>query len=225
MDSSKSYSSAEVKLGFYVIIVIVLLLALTFKVGGCFKGGTDVWQIRFGNLNGLEDNAPVYYAGHEVGKVERIDIRKGEPRPVIVTVKIKPDAYLRKDSVAYIDTLGMMGEKFVELSLGSKDSPALPVGSMVEGVDPIPMHVLIRKMNLLADQMSLMADKLNPLLTSLDPLIASLNPMASTANSLLEGHKEEISKSITNLHEITINLRDMTHDLKLRPWRLVRKGS
>ena len=35
---------------------------------------------------------------------------------------------------------------------------------------------------------------------------------------------EEISKSIGNLHEVTANLRDMTADLKLHPWRLVRKG-
>lgn len=225
MSSSNSYSSSEIKLGLFVLVVIALLLALTFKVGGYFKGGTDQWQIRFGNLNGLEDNAPVYYAGHEVGKVEHIELRRGDSRPVLVTVKIKPDAYLRKDSIAYIDTLGMMGEKIIELSTGSKDSPALPVGTILEGVDPIPMHVLIRKMNLLADQMSAMADKLNPLIDSLDPLIASLNPLVATTSDIVEGHKEEIAKSISNLHEITVNLRDMTHDLKLRPWRLVRKGS
>ena len=211
MDSSSSYSSSEIKSGFFILATIAILLALTFVVGGYFKGGTDEWKVRFGYLNGLEDNAPVYYAGHEVGKVEKIEILRGDPRPVLVTVKIKPEAYLRKDTVAYIDTLGMMGEKFLELSIGSPKAPALPVGSVVEGVDPIPMHVMIRKMNLLADEMSQMADRLNPLL--------------NTTGSILKGHQEEISKSISNLHEITANLRDMTYDLKLRPWRLLRKSS
>lgn len=211
MTSSNNYSSSEIKLGFYVLIVLVMLLVLTFQVGGCFKGGTDEWQIRFGYLNGLEDNAPVYYAGHEVGKVQKIEIQRTAERPVLVTVKVKPDAYIRKDTVAYIDTLGMMGEKFIELSLGSKDTAALARGGIIEGVDPIPMHVLIRKMNLLADEMAEMADKLNPLL--------------ETTSTLVQGHQEEIAKSISNLHEVTANLRDMTHDLKLRPWRLVRKGS
>ncbi|MBU9889189.1 MAG: MCE family protein [Candidatus Omnitrophica bacterium] len=211
MDTATSYSSSEIKSGFFVLVAIVLLLAMTFVVGGFFKGGANVWQVRFGYLNGLEDNAPVYYAGHEVGKVDKIQIIPGEPRPVLVTVKVSSEAYLRQDSVAYIDTLGMMGEKFIELSQGSQDAPAKAPGTEIEGNDPIPMHVLIRKMNLLADEVSRLTETLNPLLAS--------------TGRLVEGNEESLAKSINNLHEISANLRDMTHDLKQRPWRLVRKGS
>ena len=143
--------------------------------------------------------------------MDSIQILRGEPRPVLVTVKISQDAYVRKDSVAYIDTLGMMGEKFIEISVGSKDAPAMEVGKVITGVDPIAMHVLIRKMNVLADEVTQMTESLNPLLKTMDDLVG--------------GNKEEISKSIGNLHEVTANLRDMTADLKLRPWRLIRKGS
>lgn len=192
------------------MLTIVLLLVLTFVVGGWLKGGANEWKIRFGYLNGLADSAPVYYAGREVGKVSKIELVRGEPRPVLVTVKISPEAYVRKDSVAYIDTLGMMGEKFVEISLGAMKSPEMEPGTIIEGVDPIPMHVLIRKMNLLADRMDTMVDSLNPLLQK--------------TNDLLEGHQEEISKSIANIHQVTANLRDMTDDLKHHPWKLLRKG-
>ena len=211
MDSSNVYSSSEIKSGFFVLVTIVMLLVLTFVVGGYFKKGANEWKIQFGYLNGLSDSAPVYYAGREVGKVDSIQILRGEPRPVLVTVKISQDAYVRKDSVAYIDTLGMMGEKFIEISVGSKDAPAMEVGKVITGVDPIAMHVLIRKMNVLADEVTQMTESLNPLLKTMDDLVG--------------GNKEEISKSIGNLHEVTANLRDMTADLKLRPWRLIRKGS
>jgi len=210
MDASNAYSSSEIKSGFFVMVTFVLLLMLTFVVGGYFKKGANEWKVRFGYLSGLSDSAPVYYAGREVGKVDSIQITPGAVRPVLVTIKVSKDAYVRKDSVAYIDTLGMMGEKFIEISVGSKDSPALETGKVIEGVDPIPMHVLIRKMNLLADEVATMTESLNPLL--------------KTTNALVGGNKEEISKSIGNLHEVTANLRDMTADLKLHPWRLVRKG-
>lgn len=210
MDSSNAYSSSEIKSGFFVLVALVLLLVLTFVVGGYFKKGANEWKVRFGYLNGLSDSAPVYYAGREVGKVDSIQILRGEPRPVLVTVKVSQDAYVRKDSVAYIDTLGMMGEKFIEISVGSKDAPAMEVGQIIEGKDPIAMHVLIRKMNLLADEVAQMTDSLNPLL--------------KTVNDVVGGNKEEISKSIANLHEVSANLRDMTADLKLHPWRLIRKG-
>ena len=210
MDSSNAYSSSEIKSGFFVLVTIVMLLVLTFVVGGYFKKGANEWKIQFGYLNGLSDNAPVYYAGREVGKVDSIRILRGDPRPVLVTVKVSPDAYVRTDSVAYIDTLGMMGEKFIEISVGSKDAPAQETGKVIKGVDPIAMHVMIRKMNNLADEVAEMTKSLNPLL--------------ETTNSLVGGNKEEIAKSIGNLHEVTANLRDLTAELKLHPWRLVRKG-
>ena len=210
MDSSNAYSSSEIKSGFFVLISGLLLLVLTFVVGGYFKKGANEWKVQFGYLSGLSDSAPVYYAGREVGKVDGIQILPGQPRPVLVTIKVSKDAYVRADSVAYIDTLGMMGEKFIEISVGSKDAPPMEVGKVIQGVDPIAMHVLIRKMNLLADEVAQMTESLNPLL--------------KTVNDVVGGNKEEISKSIGNLHEVSANLRDLTAELKLHPWRLIRKG-
>ncbi|MFH1799997.1 MAG: MlaD family protein [Candidatus Omnitrophota bacterium] len=210
MDSANTYSASEIKSGFFVLVALVLLLIMTFVVGGYFKKGANEWKVQFGYLSGLSDSAPVYYAGREVGKVDGIQIVPGSARPVLVTVKVSKDAYVRTDSVAYIDTLGMMGEKFIEISVGSENAPPMEVGKVIEGVDPIPMHVLIRKMNLLADEVSEMTEDLNPLL--------------KTVNDVVGGNKEEISKSIGNLHEVSANLRDMTAELKLHPWRLIRKG-
>ena len=171
MDSSNAYSSSEIKSGFFVLVTLVLLLVLTFVVGGYFKKGANEWKVQFGYLSGLSDSAPVYYAGREVGKVDSIQIVPGSARPVLVTIKVSKDAFVRKDSVAYIDTLGMMGEKFIEISVGSQDSPALETGKVIEGKDPIPMHVLIRKMNLLADEVAQMTDSLNPLLKTTNELV------------------------------------------------------
>jgi len=210
MSETSSYSSSEIKSGLFVLVAIICLLVMTFVIGGWFKGGAHTWQVRFGYLNGLGDNAPVYYAGREVGKVSKIELFPGAPRPVLVTVKVSPDAYIRKDSVAFIDTLGMMGEKFIELSIGTQDAPPLKPGEIIEGQDPIPMHLLIEKMNLLADRMAEMS--------------TSLNPLLENTNQLVKGNQEEIAKTIANLHEVTANLRDMTSDLKCHPWRLIRKG-
>ena len=88
MDSSNAYSSSEIKSGFFVLVAIVLLLVLTFVVGGYLKKGANEWKVQFGYLSGLSDSAPVYYAGREVGKVDSIQILPGEARPVLVTIKV-----------------------------------------------------------------------------------------------------------------------------------------
>jgi hypothetical protein len=72
------------------------------------------------------------------------------------------------------------------------------------------MHQMIEKMNLLADRM--------------DQMTVSLNPMVERLNTMMEGHQEELGKIVANFTETSANIRDMTHELKYHPWRLVRKG-
>lgn len=204
------YSSSEIKSGALITFSLVLLFGLTFVVGRFMTGSTQSYKIRFGYISGLEEDAPVYYAGHEVGKVDRIEVLSGEARPILLTISMQSHIMPRQDSDAFVDTLGMMGEKFVEITAGSPELPAVLPASVIEGTDPIPMYLLIQKMNLLADRM--------------DEMTTSLNPMVERIDDLLAGNKEEISKMIANFHETSANIRDMTHDLKYRPWRLVRKG-
>jgi len=206
-----SYSSAEVKSGIFVTLSLALLIVLTFIVGRFVGGTTNQWQIQFGYISGLESNAPVYFAGHEVGKVERVEVLKGDSKPILVTVKVSDVVQLREDSEAFVDTLGMMGEKFIELSPGSNPTPFLKEGTVIQGHDPIPMHQMVEKLNLLADRM--------------DEMTQSLNPMVKRLDGILVDQEENLAKTIANFHETSQNIRDMTNDLKFRPWRLVRKNS
>ena len=205
-----AYSQAEVKSGFLITVSLIVLFILTFVVGRFVGGSTRSFQVRFGYISGLEKNAPVHFSGHEVGKVDKIEIARGQERPVLVTVRISDKVDVREDSQCLVDTLGLLGEKFLEITPGTLASPILKPGASLTGTDPIPMHLLIRKMNLLADRMDEMTVSLNPLLRRMDGLVA--------------GHEEEIAKMISNLDETSANLRDMTHDLKFHPWRLLRKG-
>lgn len=205
-----SYSAAEVKSGILVTISLVVLLILTFIVGRFMGGNTHSYPVRFGYISGLEKNAPVHFSGHEVGKVERIEILRGEARPIQVTVRIADRVELREDSQAFVDTLGLLGEKFVEITAGTQTSERLKPGASLTGTDPIPMYLLIQKMNLLADRM--------------DQMTVSLIPLTKRMDGITQAKEEEIAKIIGNIHETSANLRDMTHDLKFRPWRLLRKG-
>ncbi len=204
-----AYSGAEVKSGIFVTIALALLLGLTVIVGRYTTAETRTWPIEFGYISGLEKNAPVRYGGHEVGKVQSIEVRPLDAYPILVTVEMKADLDLKEGSEAFIDTLGMMGEKYVEIKPGDPGKPVLGAGKILTGTDPIPMYLLVQKMNLMADRM--------------EELTQSLNPLMEEMNGLMVEHKEEIARILGNLDQTSANIRDMTHDLKFRPWRLVRK--
>lgn len=205
-----AYSSAETKSGALITVSFALLIGLTFIVGNFSKGPVTEYEIRFGYINGLKKDAPVFFAGNEAGRVNKIEVQRDNARPVLVGILLAQEMIVRQDSDAFIDTLGLMGEKFVEVTPGTPQSPALKAKATLQGTDPIPMYLLIQKANKLADRM--------------DILTASLNPLTERINSLSQGHEEDISKIIINMEQTSANLRDMTHDLKFRPWRLLRKG-
>lgn len=199
-----NFSRSEVKSGILVVACFVLLTILTFKVGD-FRayGQMTEYKIQFNLISGLEKNAPVHYAGHSVGTVKRITIHDGNPA-VEVIVQIDKNTPLRTDSQAYVDTLGLLGEKFIALTPGEPSSPKLKAGSALRGVDPLPLHRLI-------DQM--------------DQLTESLIPITEKTNRLLEGHEKDVEAILVNLNASSQNLKEMTHDLKLHPWKLLRKDS
>lgn len=230
------YSSAEVKSGFFILFSIAALLVMTFVVGGLQGGEKTSWKFRFGYVGGLEKGAPVYFAGREVGKVTDLAVENGEERPIIITVAIPSDLIVREDSQAYIDTLGMMGEKLLEISPGTKAKQPIKPGTILEGVDAIPMHEMIAKLNSLSDEMIEMSESLNPMVNTLNDLLQKnneaiqgilthMNGSLKGLDTLLTGNQEQISKIIANLEQTSANARDLTDDLKSRPWRLLRKGS
>ena len=197
------FTRSEVKSGVLVVICLVLLTALTFKVSD-FRAlrNTVDYKIHFNFISGLEKNAPVHYAGHSVGTVKDIEIREGNP-VVTVTVTVDRDVPVRTDSKAFVDTLGLLGEKFIALTPGEAASPRLEAGGALRGEEPLPLHILIRQMN---------------------ELTGNLIPVTEKANDLLQGHEKDIEGILTNLNATSENLKEMTEDLKKHPWKLLRKG-
>jgi len=119
------YSKEELKTGSFVFIAVAAFLFLLFMVGA-FRttAGTYSVKISFNFISGLETGAPVRFAGHEVGKVRRLEIQEGVAEGhVVVTLSVKDKVVLREDSKAYIDTLGLMGEKYIEITPQLLPSP------------------------------------------------------------------------------------------------------
>ncbi|OGW82264.1 MAG: hypothetical protein A3G33_11165 [Omnitrophica bacterium RIFCSPLOWO2_12_FULL_44_17] len=206
------YTSNEVKSGIFVTCSIALLFGLILVVGkfALAKNIYYTYRLRFEYVSGLEKNSPVYAAGHKVGKVDEIAMVADNQKWILVTVRLPQNVLLHEDCAAFIDTLGLMGEKFIELNPGTLKSPVLKPESIIDGTAPIAMHQMVQKMNLLAGRV--------------DELTVSLNVMASHINTLLEGHVKEIGTMFANFEQTSANLRDLSENLKWHPWRLLRKG-
>jgi phospholipid/cholesterol/gamma-HCH transport system substrate-binding protein len=136
---------SEIKVGLLVVISFILFVIGIFVVSDV----RSLWDkkktlvILFQYADGITAGSPVWYAGFEVGGVKNIRIAPGVADRIAITVRISPDARVRKDSRAEIRSLGMMGAKYVEISPGSAESAELASGDVLEGKTPASLSEII----------------------------------------------------------------------------------
>jgi len=121
------------RVGMFVIAGLVLLGAIVFLLGG-EKGvfATYVeYTASFQTIEGLQVGSPVRLAGIEVGRVEDItfyDDPNDRRVQVRMTVQSKYAQRVRADSAAAVGSRGLLGDKVIDITLGTADQPVVEEG-------------------------------------------------------------------------------------------------
>ena len=138
----KKRLSLEFKVGLFTIIALLLLFVFIFTQTK--KGQWRGYEIgvTFDYIGGLDIGAPVRLSGVRVGEVRSIKILP-EPMPkVLIKLRLKRDVKIGKNSRITIRTLGIIGEKYVEI-LPSSEKEYISKGEIVEGVNPLSLEKFV----------------------------------------------------------------------------------
>lgn len=124
--------TAEAKVGLMTIIGVLLLFFVVVGLshGTLFRPSGMTVHVTFADANGLQAGNSVRYVGVNVGKVETVATGKDG---VEVTLLLKKDAQIPKDSKAVITTDGLLGEKLVSITPGQDTSHLLADGGTLTG--------------------------------------------------------------------------------------------
>jgi phospholipid/cholesterol/gamma-HCH transport system substrate-binding protein len=123
---------ASIKLvaGFFVFTGLLLFAASVFFLGerGKYFSTQHPLKTFFNSAAGLHVGAPVQLGGVVVGRVTGIQLPSPPEDKVLVELNVAGDAVdnIRRDSVARIGTRGFLGDKFIDISLGTPKEPVLP---------------------------------------------------------------------------------------------------
>jgi phospholipid/cholesterol/gamma-HCH transport system substrate-binding protein len=105
-----------------------------------FWEGRAYYRLHFTRTNGLQEGAPVALDGVNIGRVSRMRF-PDDPRAQYVEVSISISSNVaprvRRDTIAEIGTLGLLGDKYIELTSGTLDSEPVEGGGLVRSIDPI----------------------------------------------------------------------------------------
>lgn len=131
-----------VSVGALLIVAAVLAVAIVMVLGRhrFWFQKKITWRAAFPDVAGLREGSPVRLGGREVGTVVAIDF-SDDPAPeraLIVTFRVREALAdrVRRDTVATISTRGLLGDKLLDLSVGSPHEPEIPHGGWVTAEPP-----------------------------------------------------------------------------------------
>lgn len=134
----------ELKVGIFVFIGLVILVTFVLLIGD-FKTWTSGYPINFifNFVNGVKIGAPVRFSGVDVGEVKDIKfifIPEENKIKVNMVGWVKKEVKVPIDSSVWVNTLGLLGEKYIEVMPGKDYENYISTNQSLVGNDPIAMH-------------------------------------------------------------------------------------
>jgi phospholipid/cholesterol/gamma-HCH transport system substrate-binding protein len=123
----------EIGVGLFLLAGLLALLLLALRVSGLTVGSsTDTYKVyaHFENIAGLTVRARVTMAGVTIGKVTAIDLDRDSYTGRVTLLLDDNVDNLPIDSTASILTAGLLGEKYIGISVGG-DEEVLTDGSII----------------------------------------------------------------------------------------------
>lgn len=116
-----------VAVGLFVMTFLIGVVAvLLWLAGAQFNQEFAYYETRFnGSVTGLGKGTVVRYDGIEVGHVQELRFDPHDPKSVIATLQVRPDLNIRADSRTSLESQGLTGGVYVEISGGSRNAAVL----------------------------------------------------------------------------------------------------
>ena len=138
----------EIGVGLFLLAGILALLLLALRVSGLSPtASTDTYKLYadFDNIAGLTVRAKVTMAGVTIGKVTAIDLDRDNYMARVTLQLEKAVDNLPVDSTASILTAGLLGEKYIGISVGGEDAILKDGGSIHDTQSSLVLEDLIGK--------------------------------------------------------------------------------
>lgn len=128
-------------LGLFIVGALLILSAGVFLIGDrqFLFNTTFPLKAGFQNVGGLNPGADVRVGGIRAGTVQAIELPDHPEGQVGVVMKLEKSTrnLIRKDSVASIKTQGLLGDKYVEITFGSKSAQDVRNGDSIRSEAPV----------------------------------------------------------------------------------------
>jgi phospholipid/cholesterol/gamma-HCH transport system substrate-binding protein len=143
--------SRVARLGAFIVGTLAILAAGIFVIGSKEYLFRSTYQLRaeFDNVAGLEAGADVQVGGVHSGTVQSITLPHKPSDKVMVLMNLDKATreIIKNDSVASIETEGVLGNQFLAISFGSEGQPEVKDGEIIKSESPLLLADMLKKTN------------------------------------------------------------------------------
>ncbi len=191
----------EIKAGVLVLAAVAVGVFFFAKTASLKKETYDL-NTCFSFAGNLKTDAVVKLSGLEVGRVREMGFTYDGATKVKCVLEIDASARVRKDSIAYIDVAGFVGDAFVGITAGSSEE-FLAGGEDLASEEPIQTRIMMKKAEQIED---------------------GLSEVLAQIKALIVDNRQNLDKIIVNIESVTENFEAFSDDIKKNPWKLLFKA-
>jgi phospholipid/cholesterol/gamma-HCH transport system substrate-binding protein len=165
MPSKQAIQWAQLKVGVVLVIAITIMSAIVVLVLGTENPFASRYTLftYLPNIGGMRPDSVVMVEGVEAGKVETFGFVPDKGIRVKMRVQRQFQDLIRTDSIAKLRSLGLLGDKYIEITQGTSDGRALKEGEIITGAPPLDLDQMIAKATHTFDNMSDTVDNIKTL--------------------------------------------------------------
>jgi phospholipid/cholesterol/gamma-HCH transport system substrate-binding protein len=208
--------SREARVGIFVLLGLIVLTFFTFRVSkwGLIAEKGYRLTVDFDTASGLEPKSDVKMAGVPIGKVEEIQLVGNRARLVM---RIRPGIRIPIDSVASIQTQGLLGEKYVEILPGRNAQSNLPAGGQVANtLSPTNLDEIVRKLSAIGDDVKKFTEALSSTFgteegkKALSDILRDVRATTASLRNVLQGNEQRFERIVANIDRLSADLSDIS---------------
>ena len=164
MNEEGNERGRKLRVGLFVLIGLAAFLSMIYALGArarLFEPRFTV-SAEFTEVGGLVEGATVRLAGVQIGRVSavRLPSQPGGKVRVDMTIARQFGDRVRKDSVARIETQGLLGDRIIEISVGTAAAPPVRPNDLIASTDPFDIGRVMSESAQVVKSIGTLADSL-----------------------------------------------------------------
>ncbi len=199
--------SRAARLGAFIIATLAILAAGIFIIGSKQYLFSPTYRLKaqFATVVGLDSGAEVRIGGVHMGTVREIDLpsKPTDKITVVMDLQRSTHAIVKQDSVATIETEGVLGDEYVAISFGSDQGQDVKDGETIDSEAPLVIADLMKKADGILDTSQEALNNVTVVAANLSSISTKINQGQGTIGALVND-----KKVYTQLDETTAGLRD-----------------